>query len=93
MFFSGRMIHLTNQLRPSENDMNKHPSWTPATHRDPAPLTDPRDKPLEYRVVQVGEVNRRRFESFAPGLVVTMLQPSDLTDAERKAFGIIGGAA
>lgn len=71
----------------------KHPNWKPATIAEPKPDTDLRSKPIEYSFVDPQEINRHRFDSFAPGLTVIELQPSDLTDSERKAFGIIGGEA
>lgn len=73
--------------------MNKHPTWQPATIADPQPDPDPRAKPIEYVMVDPDELRRRRFESFAAGLLVVELQPSDLTESERRAFGIIGGEA
>ena len=71
--------------------MHKHPNWKPATIPAPKPDPDPRSAPIEYAMVDPEELRRRRFESFTPGLLVIELNPSDLTESERRAFGIIGG--
>lgn len=80
--------------------MHKHPNWKPATITAPKPDTDPRAKAIDFTMTPADrdvavlvriEVIAARRGPFVPGLVVTHLQPSDLTDRERKAFGIIGG--
>lgn len=55
-----------------------HPTWKPATipARDPVD-PDPRSKPIEWG-------------SFTPGLEVKHLDPSELTDEQRKALGLEG---
>ncbi len=78
----------------------KHPNWKPATIAEPKPGTDPRAKPLDFTLTPAErdiavlariDVIAARRDPFVPGLVVKHLQPSDLTERERKAFGIIGG--
>lgn len=82
--------------------MDKHPNWKPATITAPKPDTDPRAKaidsdltPAERDIAVLAriEVLAARRPVFTPGLVVKHLKPSDLTDSERRAFGIIGGEA
>lgn len=79
----------------------KHPNWKPATIAEPKPDTDPRAKPIDFTLTPAErdiavlariDVIAARRGPFVPGLVVKHLQPSDLTERERKAFGI-GGVA
>ena len=82
--------------------MDKHPNWKPATIPAPKPDTDPRAKAIDFEltpaerdiaVMAMADVLTFRRPNFTPGLVVKRLQPSDLTESERRAFGIIGGEA
>ena len=82
--------------------MNKHPNWKPATITAPKPDTDPRTKPIDFTLTPAErdiavlariEVLAAQRTPFVPGLVVKHLQPSDLTESERRAFEIIGGEA
>ena len=82
--------------------MNKHPNWKPATITAPKPDTDPRAKAIDFTLTPAErdiavlariEVLAAQRGPFVPGLVVKHLQPSDLTESERRAFGIIGGEA
>ena len=82
--------------------MQKNPNWTPATITAPKPDTDPRAKPIDFTLTPAErdiavlariEVLAAQRTPFVPGLVVKHLQPSDLTESERRAFGIIGGEA
>lgn len=80
----------------------KHPNWKPATITAPKPDTDPRAKPIDFTLTPAErdiavlariEVLAAQRTPFVPGLVVKHLQPSDLTESERRAFGIIGDEA
>lgn len=80
----------------------KHPNWTPVTFSDPKPSKDPRAKAIDFTLTPAErdiavlariEVLAAQRTPFVPGLVVKHLQPSDLTESERRAFGIIGGEA
>lgn len=82
--------------------MDKHPNWKPATITAPKPDTDSRAKAIDFELTPAErdiavmarvEVLAFRRPSFTPGLVVKHLEPSDLTESERRAFGIIGGDA
>lgn len=82
--------------------MHKHPNWKPATNTAPKPDADPRANAINFdltpaerdiAVMAMADVLALRRANFTPGLVVKHLQPSDLTESERRAFGIIGGEA
>lgn len=54
----------------------KHPAWQPATHRDPPPPEPGSlDEPIPFTREPVG-------------LDVRTVAPSELTEAERAAFGM-----
>lgn len=72
--------------------------WEPVTASDAKPDNDgieftmtknDRDQVMLARC----DIIAMQFGRFTPGLVVRELQPSDLTESERRAFGFIGGAA
>lgn len=49
---------------------------------------------VSIQVIEAGELQQlATFHGFTPGIVVTMVDPSELTDSERLAFGITGGEA
>lgn len=82
--------------------MHKHPNWKHATIPAPKPDPDPRAKPINFELTPAErdiavmariEILAAQRPPFTPGLVVKRLQPSDLTESERRAFGIIGGEA
>lgn len=82
--------------------MDKNPNWKPTTIPAPKPDADPRAKAIDFEltpderaiaVMAMADVLAFRRAKFTAGLVVKRLQPSDLTESERRAFGIIGGEA
>lgn len=82
--------------------MHKHPNWKHATIPAPKPDTDPRAKAIDFTLTPAErdiallariEVLAAQRGPFVPGIVVKHLQPSDLTESERRALGIIGGEA
>lgn len=82
--------------------MHKNPNWKPVTIPATKPDSKPLDKPIDFTLTPAErdiavlariEVLAAQRGPFVPGLVVKHLQPSDLTESERRAFGIIGGEA
>lgn len=74
--------------------------WTPVTATDPKPdesIIDFTLTPQEHDIARLAMVDilamqkRADFTRFTPGLVVTELQPSDLTEQERESFLRFGG--
>lgn len=78
--------------------MNK---FTPKLGQDPAYMKDPdpRSQPYEFQLTpQENDVAilarldiermKRASNQFTPGIVATELSPSELSDDERKAFGL-----
>lgn len=72
--------------------------WTPVTATDPKPddsLIDLIFTPQEYDLVMLTKLDVMALKianrQFTEGLVVTHLQPSDLTEQERESFLRWGG--
>lgn len=82
--------------------MQKNPNWKPVTESTSAAPTDPRAQPINFEltpeerniaVMARIEIIAMKKADFTPGVVVKHVSESDLTESERRAFGIIGGDA
>lgn len=85
----------------------KNDTWKPVTESAAKPPTDPLDRPIDFtltpaerdiakmamvEVLAMQRSNRASFSGTAPGLRVESITDSELTDEERKFFGIGGEA-
>ena len=77
-----------------------HPTWQPATIPATPPVDpDPRSKPIDFSLTAAErdiavlanlEILAMHRKPFTPGLEVKHLDPSELTDEQRKALGLEG---